>query len=507
MIKLFTSSIFVQTVPAKFILPFARLWFFPALLWLASLPLNLLAQGPVVVPVEERSTLERGVDLQQRIRENLFIRVETDKKRCYTGEGIRVTYKLYTRLKAHSQIIRRPSWSGCSVVDMFDNYDAAPAIEQLDGTSYYVHLIRQAHLFPLQSGPLSLDAAEVESTLYFSLGKDAQPGEFPGIRKRPGATSDYIYTTTITSRPLPIEVRALPSYTAEGFTGAIGEFALRTSAVTPVAERGGLYQVELTVSGMGNFPLLVPPRVPPVNAVKLPVPDVQEHVDKGSFPLKGEKTFTYTLTVPNQDTLVFPAVSWVYFNPYKGEFKKISSNALVIPIVASSAAPVSPKDSVPQPLRLSFYKFIAFGVFLFVLLLWALYRKGYNQHSNSREQPVTREEVVTIASFEGEQLFSRAVTYLEQEDPLLFYQELQRSLLQWIGKHAGWPSSSWNKKIFRLWLEGKNVSGEVVERWMKLLDGLDTELYSGSTGDGTAMRHYWMEAQLLIKSLDELAGK
>jgi hypothetical protein len=497
----------VQTVPAEIKLPFARVWFFLTLLWLAGLPLNAQAQESGVVPVEEKSILERGVDLQQRIRENLFIRVETDKKRCYAGEGLRVTYKLYTRLKAHSQIIRRPSWSGCSVVDMVEHYDGAPELAFLDGSAYYVHLIRQAHLFPLQPGPLTLDAAEVESTLYFSLGKDAQPGAFPGIRKETGETNKYVYTKTITSHPVSIEVRALPDGAMEGFTGAIGNFTLRASAVTPIAERGGLYQIRLTVTGMGNFPLLVSPRIPPVNAVNLPVPDVQEWLEKKTFPLKGEKSFTYTLTVPNQDTLVFPAVSWVYFDPQKGVYNKVSSNALVIPIVASSAATVSPQDAVPHPLRLSFYKFIAFGVLLSILLLWALYRKRYNSRYNRKEQSVLQRESVTKATVEGEPLFSKPRQYLEQGEALLFYQELQRSLLQRVSDRAGWPASSWDKRMFRLWLEKREMGREAIERWMKLLGDLDSELYSGGNGDGSAMRHYWMEAQILVESLDEMAAK
>jgi hypothetical protein len=61
--------------------------------------------------------------------------------------------------------------------------------------------------------------------------------------------------------------------------------------------------------------------------------------------------------------------------------------------------------------------------------------------------------------------------------------------------------------MFRLWLEKREMGREAIERWMKLLGDLDSELYSGGNGDGSAMRHYWMEAQILVKSLDEMAAK
>ena len=56
-------------------------------------------------------------------------------------------------------------------------------------------------------------------------------------------------------------------------------------------------------------------------------------------------------------------------------------------------------------------------------------------------------------------------------------------------------------------MEERNTEGEAVERWVRLLDGLESELYSGGAVDGSAMRHYWMEAQILVKSMDEMAGR
>ena len=153
------------------------------------------------------------------------------------------------------------------------------------------------------------------------------------------------------------------------------------------------------------------------------------------------------------------------------------------------------------------FRSIAYGVMLLVLLLWALYRVGYKRLFRGRRKPVVQVEPATTASSEGEQLFFRASQYLEQGDPLLFYQELQRSLLLWIGEHTGWTASSWDKKNLRQWLEERNTEGDVVERWVRLLDGLESELYSGGAVDGSAMRHYWMEAQILVKSMDEMAGR
>ena len=68
--------------------------------------------------------LQNGENVAQKISKNLFIKIEVSKKSCYVGEPLVATYKLYTRLKSESNVIKAPSFNGFSVseLEMPDNF-------------------------------------------------------------------------------------------------------------------------------------------------------------------------------------------------------------------------------------------------------------------------------------------------------------------------------------------------------------------------------------------------
>src|SRR6185436_4607185 len=91
----------------------------------------------------------------------------TSKNSCYVGEPLEVVYKLYSRLNANSQVMKRPSLTGFSVMEMVDSYDGKAEINKLNGRSYFTNLVRKVQLFPLQEGTYTLDPAEIESVVHF----------------------------------------------------------------------------------------------------------------------------------------------------------------------------------------------------------------------------------------------------------------------------------------------------------------------------------------------------
>ena len=62
--------------------------------------------------------LRKGENVAEKIKKNLFIKIDVNKKSCYVGEPIVATYKLYTRLKSESNIIKTPSFNGFSVSEL-----------------------------------------------------------------------------------------------------------------------------------------------------------------------------------------------------------------------------------------------------------------------------------------------------------------------------------------------------------------------------------------------------
>ena len=77
--------------------------------------------------------LKKGENIQAKIAKNIFIQLTLDKTSCYIGEPVVVTYKLWTRLKAESNITKNPYFNGFSVIDLVQPGSAAYDIEKQDG--------------------------------------------------------------------------------------------------------------------------------------------------------------------------------------------------------------------------------------------------------------------------------------------------------------------------------------------------------------------------------------
>ncbi len=187
--------------------------------------------------------LRPGDDPKEQLRKNVFVRVDVDKTNVYEGEQITATYKLYTRLPTNSSVTKVPAFKGFSAKDMDIPNPPRPTEEMVNGVPFNVFIIRKTLLFPLQSGELELDPAEVDNQVHFV--------KIGGQRKRPatndpfgrdifedffaddpflGQTEYEVVPYKIQSPVVKVQVKPLP---AEGrpasFNGAVGQFTMSAS--------------------------------------------------------------------------------------------------------------------------------------------------------------------------------------------------------------------------------------------------------------------------------------
>ena len=120
-----------------------------------------------VPEVDEQYELMPGEDIDKKIKDNILVKLETDKVSCYEGEPVIATYKLCSRLKSESRVTKRPSLNGFSVYDMLEPENSSPTIEKINGKPFNVHIIRKAQLYPLQSGVFELEPVELDNKVRF----------------------------------------------------------------------------------------------------------------------------------------------------------------------------------------------------------------------------------------------------------------------------------------------------------------------------------------------------
>lgn len=288
--------------------------------------------------VERDYVLKPGENVKEKIRKNLFVKVQVDKNTCYVGEPIVATYKLYSRLSSESRVTKRPSLNGFSVYDMVDPSSDPVSVERLNGKDYTVHIIRKTQLIPLQSGAIDLDPVEVENTVHFVKGAGRQESRHSGnsLRDLLDQMSDennlgpeVDENVTIGTKPVTITVKPLPEENKPAaFGGAVGNFSVEATLGSNSVAAQDEATLHLVVKGKGNLPVIAGPPVSWPDGIRAFDPTSKEDVNKTVVPMTGSKAFDYVFTPRTAGHYTIPAVNFSYFDPASQTYKTAGTQPL-----------------------------------------------------------------------------------------------------------------------------------------------------------------------------------
>lgn len=291
--------------------------------------------------------LYKGENIQEKIRKNLFIKVDVNKQSCYEGEPIVASYKLYTRLRSESKVSRRPSFNGFSVYDMVDPSVQPSGIEKLNGKDFNVYLIRKAQLFPLQSGALELDAAEVENAVTF-LKADAATKEngknLPELIRafeaddvlNEGVKTEKV---SIRSNPVIVTVKALPEFHRPGsFDGAVGRFSIEANVDKKKVAVKDDVTLKVIIKGEGNFGIINAPSIHWPSNVEAYDATAKEDFLKNLVPLRGYKAFEFSFVPNTAGDVLIPPIEFSYFDPRTQQYHTVLTDSLHVEAMAGAIA-------------------------------------------------------------------------------------------------------------------------------------------------------------------------
>jgi hypothetical protein len=330
----------------------------------------------------EEIILKKGETVEGKIRGNIFVRLEVDRKQVYVGEPVVAAYKLYTRLRSESRVTKRPSFSGFSVYDMANPENGESTRETLNGREYNVYLLRKVQLYPLQEGSLELEPAEVENDISFveaeKLGQAYGSAEVLRDLSNGGNLSGAVTRRNVTlrSEPVQVVVKALPGDSGSIQTGAVGQFSVRTFLQEVEVHKGDLVDLHIQVAGKGNFPMIIAPTVEWPSGVDVFESSMAENYNRFVSPLSGSKLFSIPFTAKAKGRLNIPPVSFRYFDPVKGKYMTARSEPLLIDVLPARPRPAGlPGQREEKPAQAWKYILSALGVILFFGGLYVLLKR------------------------------------------------------------------------------------------------------------------------------------
>lgn len=263
----------------------------------------------------------------------LFVEVQLDKERAYVGEEILLSIWLYSRvdiLNVTSVVF--PDLDGFWIGDIANPTQLSARMQEVNGVPYRVYLLSRKAIFGLREGKLEIEPATVEVTVGgrgFSRGR----------------------TLRRSSRPLEVELLPLPPTEENLPVGGVGSFRLSSSATPASVRVGDPVTFRLMVSGHGNLPSILFPRLPEIEGMRAFEPTVTEAIDVSSGHYGGSKTREIVLIPERPGRFEIPSLPWLYFDPVTERYERLETEAFTIEVRGERGAVVATAGDERTPIR------------------------------------------------------------------------------------------------------------------------------------------------------------
>jgi len=463
-------------------------------------------------PFEEATTpapfndfiLKKGENAADKVNRNMFVKLELNKTSCYIGEPVIATYKLYTRLKSESNLVKNPSFNGFSVIDLQQPDNLSYTREKVNGREYNVYIARRSQLYPLQSGNLVLDPVEIENNVHFikeayvntqdNLINDVfQEFEGAGI---PAEGMEEL-KITLKSKPVSITVKALPdSNVPASFKGAVGNFGIEAVMEKNNFTTDDAGKLNVTISGAGNLQLVNTPEVNWPQGFEVFDPKTSDNFDKTTVPVRGSKLISYAFTITAPGTYTIPPISFSYFSSKEGKYKTDSTKSISITVTKGlnnkkeSISIVKKENAGLLNKFFSNRRWVVSVVAIFIvcgLIFWL--KRDKKREEKIQEALLVKAESEKIENTVAEVIETTTINYLEKARDLLygdsnvFYTELNAGLKYCLSQKLHLPIETINKKSIAEQLDKENISFKTVIQLQKILNEIELQLYAPFTTD------------------------
>lgn len=466
--------------------------------------------------------LKKGENVTDKVKKNLFIKLDVNKTTCYVGQPIIAAFKLYTRLRSESTITSAPSFNGFSVSELDLNNNNSSGVEKVNGREYNVYTLRKVQLYPLQPGTIRLDSIVADNKVTFIKADyaNSQNGDmfFNMMQNFADATSpsDAVIQQTVTlkSKPVEITVKPLPEENKPvDFKGSVGEFAIQSSLQKDNLTTDDAGNLKIIINGTGNIQLINAPKINWPQGMDGYDAKIKDGIDKLSVPMKGSKTFTYPFTVSAAGNYIIPAISFSYFNPESASYKTITTQPLTVHVTKGKGVPNNPyvKNAV-QNTRGSGLVFIEnYGLYLLAaVVILAILVFGFSQRKNTKKEFVeTNLPAENTAQSEPEEKFiipenplEEAYEKLMQEDSRAFYNVLDVSLKKYLSAKFKVPLEEISRKRVSEELDNCNVGLGTSIRLSNLMENIELNLYAPPS-NVNEMKQVYEKAAEVISLLDK----
>jgi len=455
---------------------------------------------------EKNNTIEGG-------GKNVFIKASVDRTNSYQGEGIVVSYKLYTKVTLLNYAISKlPSFTGFWSQDINMQQQLEFHNENYDGVSYKVAEIKKVVLFPQRSGNLVVDPMEGEVIARVQVKKQQQQKNndpFSQFFNDPFFNNPFFNNNVqdvkvnLKSDPIRITVKDLPAGAPSEFSGAVGRLSCEVSLDKKETKANEAITVKIKISGKGNIKLIESPKISFPPDFESYDPKENANINATTAGVSGSKVFEYLLIPRSPGEFKIPVSSFVYFDLDKKQYVSTDFPDLLLKVTKGDGTNVTVAGSVQRsdvqllgkdirfiktqdpdfevsltPFYGSavFYGLVTTPALLFLILLGV--RKRNERLSGNAGQIKSQR-----ANKAAMKRLSAAKKYLSSNEKEKFLDEMFRALWGFIGDKLQIPVSDLSKEKVTSELAIRKVDESLIKQFTDTIDSCEFARFAGGIAD------------------------
>lgn len=467
--------------------------------------------NPIDVRIVDRNATANNPGASSR--PEIFLSLEVDEENPVPGQQLIADVVLYFRDNLEvNNYTPVPGWKaeGFWKEELASQGRARAESSILDGVRYRRASLLQFALFPTKSGELTISPYEIAVEVRSSSSRNDPFSSFFGGF---GTNQRQV---ELRSDPVTLQVREMPDGGGDHFSGAVGNFSFSRSASTREVMVGESIEIQTTVNGTGNIPLLSKPEYRVPDGLEVYAPEENASVNRSNQRISGTKVFTDVLVARSPGTYTIPETTLSYYNPSGDSYATHTLPAIpitvrrnpdaVTPAPESSALAVQPVTGLAtwsesrSDSMLATWWFWS-GITLPLLLLAVGYWQKIYRERMSSDLNFARS--VKAGEKAGGRL-DAAVARAEEGAIKEAYHELQKALTGFIGDRLGLPEAGLSNQQYLAALQEEGVNEELIQNMRMLLDKCATISYAPNTTSEYLKSHVELAKSTLDKLKQEL---
>jgi hypothetical protein len=427
--------------------------------------------------------------------ENLFVRVIVSKRDVYEQEGFLVTFKLYNMYNLGGfNGAKFPEFEGFLSQEV-DLGEQQWLLENYNGKNYQTAILKQVVLFPQRSGQIQIGSGKLDVVV--RVRNQARQRSF---------FQDFFDTyqnvsKELTTPPVTINVKPLPFGKPASFSGAVGDFTIKSEINRTEMKVNEALTIKLTIRGNGNVKLVKTPEIKFPNDFEPYEPKVDNskiHVSTAG--VSGAKTIEYMAIPRCAGDFEIPAIPFSYFDPKSGTYNTLATDSYQLHVEKGEGGMDAPvmssytnRESVQflgkdiRYIKTKGAHFVSnndifFGSFIYIIaylmitilfiVFFIIYRKQVKENSDLALVRTKR------ANKMASKRLKEAEKLLKENKEEAFYDEMLRALWGYLSDKLNIPQSELSKDNVAVELTKYGVDEQLSNEFLEIINTCEFARYA-----------------------------